>query len=72
MLRSRGIANSAAGVAFLGEACVSEVCSSFAPLTRRLGGAKGVDDQPAGVVDPADRPIPLKSSTASSLTVARA
>jgi hypothetical protein len=47
----------------------------LAPLT---GGAKGVDDQPAGVVagvgaaDPsatAHRPISLKSSTASSLTV---
>ena len=36
---------------------------------RRLGGAKGVDDQPAGVVGPAHRPISLKSSTGSSLTV---
>jgi hypothetical protein len=43
---------------------------------RCRGGAKGVDDQPAGVVvgaadrvDPAHRRISLKSSTASSLTV---
>jgi hypothetical protein len=73
MLRSRGIANSAAGVAFLDGACVSEGCSSFAPLT----GA-GVAPRVSTIsrlargrrsYRPRHRPISPKSSTASSLTV---
>jgi hypothetical protein len=81
MLRSRRIpgspaANSAAGVAFLGEACVSGVRSSFAPLTgagvvprvstiSRLAWSSA----PPTPSTPAHRRISLKSSTASSLTV---